>query len=187
MAQNHGSFQWHRNHRKVFHPKRQLHSSFYFKSSVLQWNLQDSSRWNAIPNCLNSSCQLICCSDAVTFSCSIEPLNRANYPIPFYSPPFSWIPVGQRLQSTIALGSQNLSEILMKELFQLLVNLCNLPLLSWEPGMRPMEPEDNLSDQYPNSCRIQNFPCPWTLTHCPWNTLGCFLGVIFFFFLYYIC
>lgn len=115
----------------------------------------------------------------MTFSCSIETLNREKHPTLFYSPPPSLIPLGQRLQSIIALGFQNLSVILMKEFFQLFVNLCKLPPFPWEPGRRPTEPEDNLSDQYPNPYRIQNFPSRLTLTHCFLNTLGCLLRVIF--------
>lgn len=67
----------------------------------------------------------------------------------------------------------------MKESFQFLVSLCNLFALPWEPGMRPTKPEDNLSDLYPKPYWIQNFLSHLTLTHCPWNTFGCLLGVIF--------
>lgn len=42
-----------------------------------------------------------------------------KHPTLFYSPLPPLIPLGQRLQSIIALGFQNLSEILMKEFFQL--------------------------------------------------------------------
>ena len=104
---------------------------------------------NEIPSPIfvHSNCQLIHCSVTVTFSCSIETLNKEKYPTLFYLPPLHpLITLGQRLQSTIALGFQNLSAIPVKESFQLLVNLCNLPPLPSEAGMRPTEPEDNLTN-----------------------------------------
>ena len=56
------------------------------------------------PIFLHFNCQLIYCSDIVTFSCSIETLTL------FYLPPPALITLGQRLQSTIAVGFSDSNE-----------------------------------------------------------------------------
>ena len=62
------------------------------------------------PIFLHFNCQLIYCSDIVTFSCSTETLNKEKFLTLFYLPPPALITLGQRLQSTIALGFSDSNE-----------------------------------------------------------------------------
>lgn len=140
---------------------------------MLQTNIQNATQWDAISNF--SAFELS--GDSVTFSFSIEARIWKSIPHPS-TQRLSFNPSRTEVIKYYCLGLPKSFSAPNERALSVRSQSLNTPPPR-EPGRRPTEPEDNLSDQYPSAHKIHNFPFPLTLTHCPWNTLGCLLGVIF--------
>ena len=112
-------FQCYQSHRNVPHPQDLI-------SKHLSRNKISKTHHIEIPCPIfqHSNCQLIYCSDIVTFSCSIETLNKEKFLTLFYLPPPALITLGQRLQSTMALGFSDSNERVLSVSGQSLQSFC---------------------------------------------------------------